>query len=91
VLRKKLFLGECRGKAGFAFQDFFEDIMKLLHPEFLAISSGRGDWKADGLLRNGDTVFAVYSPEQVKVSRNADTLKKIEDDYTGAKKHWKHI
>ncbi len=88
LLRKKLFLGECRSKVGTAFQDFFENIMKLIHPNFIAISSGGGDWKSDGLLRNHDTVFAVYSPEQLKVSRNATTLKKIEEDCNGAKEHW---
>jgi len=87
-LRKRLFIGECRGMVGTAFQEFFEKIMIMSYPNFLAISSGGGDWKSDGLLRHEDTVFAVYSPEQVKKSRNAETLKKIKDDYLGAEKHW---
>ncbi|WP_043712626.1 ABC-three component system protein [Corallococcus macrosporus] len=76
-------------KKGEAFQDFFSTLMELAHPaDFQRVRpSGRlGDWKNDGYLRSERTLFQVYAPRQWPA---AEAVRKIEEDFTGALKHWK--
>jgi hypothetical protein len=69
------------------FQRLFEDIAVRQYPGFQRIRpyGAVGDRKADGLYEAEGVVFQVYSPDTL---RQRDTLVKIEDDLSGAIKHW---
>lgn len=78
----------CYEASGAEFQHLFEDIIKRAHPEFVSIKpyGNIGDKKCDGLYHSGKTVFQVYSPDRVILSR----LKaKVTEDLDGAVEHWK--
>jgi len=73
-----------------AFQDFFSDIMELCYPvgDFLRFRpwGKAGDRKNDGYLISQRMLFQVYAPNSISA---AAAIKKINEDYTGAKSHWK--
>jgi hypothetical protein len=80
--------GALSQKRGAAFQDFFAEIMEAAYPgdfERVRAYGNRGDLKCDGLLRSSGTVFQVYAPRYQKV---ALLLRKIGQDFAGAKEHW---
>lgn len=70
------------------FQNFFAIIMEKAYPgDFQRIKPwGRsGDEKNDGYLKSKRVLFQVYAPNEMKAK---ETIKKIEDDFQGAKEHW---
>lgn len=73
---------------GEAFQRLFEELMGRRYPgDFMACRPwGRqGDRKNDGYLPSARTLFQVYGPNEIAA---AETVKKIEEDFSGAKEHW---
>ncbi len=73
---------------GDAFQHLFEELMGKRYPaDFMACRPwGRqGDRKNDGYLPSARTLFQVYAPNEFAA---AETVRKIEDDFAGAKEHW---
>lgn len=79
----------CFEASGVEFQHLFEKIIKRVDPKFISIKpyGNLGDRKCDGLffVESESTVFQVYSPDNIKL---AEILKKINEDFNGAKKHW---
>jgi hypothetical protein len=76
-------------KKGEEFQDFFSSLMEKLHPgDFQRVRpwGQLGDWKNDGYLRSERTLFQVYAPNEHSA---AETLRKIEEDFTQALPYWK--
>ncbi len=74
---------------GAAFQDLFLAIMSKAYPDdFIACRPwGRsGDRKNDGFLKSARTLFQVYAPNEM---READTVKKINEDFQEALPHWR--
>lgn len=83
------FRDDFREKRKNEFQDFFASIMEKRHPQdFQRVRPwGRqGDQKNDGYLKSKRMLFQVYAPNEIK---SAATIRKIEEDFTGALKHWK--
>ena len=73
---------------GNTFQEFFEKLMGLAYKtDFMACRpwGNRGDRKNDGFLKSEQQLFQVYAPNEMK---EAVAIKKITDDFEGAKKHW---
>jgi hypothetical protein len=73
---------------GEAFQTLFERLMKNRYPgDFIACKpwGKQGDEKNDGYLPSARTLFQVYGPERMTL---AETVKKINEDFAGAKAHW---
>jgi len=77
---------------GNEFQTFFERLMGLAYKEdFMACRpwGSAGDRKNDGFLRSERRFFQVYAPNEMKA---AEAVKKITEDFEGAKIHWgKHF
>ncbi len=74
---------------GQAFEDLFTRIMKCKYgTDFRIIRSygSAGDMKTDGYQVSEKTVFQCYAPNTIK---QAVVLKKIGEDYAGAKAFWK--
>lgn len=69
------------------FQRLFENVAARLKGDFVRIRPwGKlGDRKCDGLFWADGTVFQVYSPDELQLSK---TLRKIEEDLAGAVKQW---
>lgn len=69
------------------FQRLFENVAVRLGHDFIKTRPiGKlGDRKCDGFLWESGTVFQVYSPDELKL---AETLKKIEEDLSGAAREW---
>ncbi|MEF8754247.1 MAG: ABC-three component system protein [Accumulibacter sp.] len=68
----------------------FEELMGRRYPgDFMACRPwGRqGDRKNDGYLSSAHTLFQVYGPNEIAA---AATVKKIEEDFSGAKEHWQN-
>lgn len=77
--------------AGGAFQDFFTELMELVHPEdFERVRpwGKQGDQKCDGYLPSSKTVFQCYGPHGMK---DATVLQKIDEDFRGAVEHWPNM
>ena len=75
-------------KRGTQFEDWFAEIMELRYPDDFARVRpwGRsGDRKNDGYLRSKRMMFQVYAPNELK---ERETLRKIDEDYSGAAPHW---
>lgn len=73
---------------GDAFQGFFEKLMSKVHPnDFMACRpwGNVGDRKNDGYLPSARILFQSYAPNELSA---ADAIKKIDEDFEGAKKHW---
>lgn len=75
---------------GSEFQSFFTDLMEKCYPEgdFIRVRpwGKAGDQKNDGYLRSKRILFQVYAPNEMK---EADALRKIDDDFNGALPYWK--
>ncbi|RJX22798.1 MAG: hypothetical protein C4575_00715 [Desulforudis sp.] len=73
---------------GTAFQDLFNKLMGIAYKgDFIACRpwGNRGDRKNDGFLRTERRLFQVYAPYEMSESK---AIKKIEEDFEGAKEHW---
>jgi hypothetical protein len=76
-------------KHGNEFQSFFEQFMLMKHgDDFSAVRNygNIGDRKCDGYLQSEYTVYQCYAPQGLM--DQGDTLKKIDEDFSGAKIHW---
>ncbi len=81
----------CYEKKGDDFQNFFASVMEKADDSFVSVSAaGRlGDKKCDGYSEKTATVFQCYAPDSIdKDGTIKSAIKKIEDDFAGAKKHW---
>lgn len=69
------------------FQQLFENVASKVRPDFMKVRAygNLGDRKCDGLYWGAGVVFQVYSPDELK---QADTVKKIEEDLNGAVEEW---
>jgi hypothetical protein len=75
---------------GDAFESFFQDIGKALWGSAFqpTIPMGvRGDLKCDGWRADVGYVYQCYGPRYGQANVN-ETLKKVEEDFRGAKDHW---
>ena len=73
---------------GNTFQEFFEKLMGLSYKaDFMACRpwGNRGDRKNDGFLKSESQLFQVYAPNEMK---EAEAIKKIREDFEGAKDYW---
>lgn len=74
---------------GDSFQKLFETLMGRVYPaDFIACRpwGNVGDKKNDGYLPSKRMLFQVYAPNQIPVK---NTISKINEDFEGAKEHWK--
>ncbi len=73
---------------GDGFQRLFEKLMSKAHPnDFMACRpwGNVGDRKNDGYLPSARTLFQSYAPNELSA---AEAIKKINEDFEGAKEHW---
>jgi hypothetical protein len=73
---------------GDAFQSFFEDLMSRAYKaDFMACRpwGNRGDRKNDGFLKSERRLFQAYAPNEMT---EAQAIKKIREDFAGAKAYW---
>jgi len=73
---------------GDEFQRLFEKLMWTVHPnDFMACRpwGNVGDRKNDGYLPSTRTLFQCYAPNDLSA---AEAIKKINEDFKGAKVHW---
>lgn len=73
---------------GDAFQRLFETLMSKAYPnDFMACRpwGNVGDRKNDGYLPSARVLFQSYAPNEMSA---AEAIKKINEDFEGAKKHW---
>lgn len=58
--------------------------------DFIAVRpyGPKGDLKCDGFRSSDGTVFQCYAPDNIKIAK---LLKKIDDDFNGAKTHWQAL
>ena len=78
-----------RKKRGNEFQDFFSQMMELRFPsDFVRTRpwGNQGDRKNDGYHRSGRRLFQVYAPNELSA---ADAIKKIDEDFAEALRHWR--
>lgn len=74
---------------GDTFQSLFSSIMEKRHPgDFKTLRPwGRyGDRKNDGLLVSARQLFQCYAPNEMTATK---CIKKIDEDFKGALRHWK--
>lgn len=74
---------------GDGFQRLFEKLMSQAYPnDFMACRpwGNFGDRKNDGYLPSARILFQVYAPNELSA---AEAVKKISEDFDGAKEHWK--
>ena len=73
---------------GNAFQSLFNELMGYAFKEdYMPCRpwGNRGDQKNDGFLKSERRLFQVYAPNEMTES---EAIKKIDEDFNGAKKHW---
>ncbi|WP_446027564.1 ABC-three component system protein [Lelliottia amnigena] len=73
---------------GDGFQSLFEKLMAKAHPnDFMACRpwGNVGDRKNDGYLPSTRTLYQSYAPNEMSA---ADAIRKINEDFEGAKVHW---
>jgi len=73
---------------GDGFQRLFERLMSKAHPnDFMACRpwGKAGDRKNDGYLPSARILFQSYAPNELSA---AEAIKKINEDFAGAKEHW---
>ena len=73
---------------GNAFQSFFNDLMgRAYKSDYLPCRpwGNRGDQKNDGFLKSDRRLFQVYAPNEMTEN---EAIKKIDEDFNGAKKFW---
>ena len=87
VFHQLAFKCRCHEAQGTEFQRLFEEIMVCARPGFARIKPhGRfGDRKTDGLFRESGTVYQVYAPYEIDISKLKD---KVENDLVGAISYW---
>jgi hypothetical protein len=74
---------------GDAFQTFFENLMtRAFKGDFMACRpwGNRGDRKNDGFLKSERRLFQAYAPNEMT---EAEAIRKINNDFVGAKAHWR--
>jgi C-terminal domain 10 of the ABC-three component (ABC-3C) systems len=74
---------------GDTFQQFFEKLMGKVYPyDFKACRpwGNVGDKKNDGYLQSKRILFQVYAPNEMSAKQ---AISKINEDFEGAKEHWK--
>ena len=74
---------------GEGFQRLFEKLMSKVHPnDFMACRpwGNVGDRKNEGFLPSERILFQSYAPNEMSA---AEAIKKISEDFEGAKQHWK--
>jgi hypothetical protein len=77
-----------RAAKGNEFQALFERLMGLAYKaDFMACRpwGKQGDRKNDGFLKSERILFQVYAPNEMEA---AQAIKKISEDFEGAKSHW---
>ena len=80
---------EFRRTKGKTFQEFFNKFMSLAYKaDFMACRSwgNKGDRKNDGFLKSERRLFQVYAPNEMTEDKASA---KIQEDFEGAKVHWK--
>ena len=73
---------------GDGFQRLFEKLMSKAHPnDFMACRpwGNVGDRKNDGYLPSARVLYQSYAPNELSA---AEAIKKINEDFEGAKEHW---
>nr|WP_166749481.1 ABC-three component system protein [Xanthomonas cannabis] len=73
---------------GDGFQRLFEKLMSKVHPnDFMACRpwGNVGDRKNDGYLPSARILYQSYAPNELTA---AEAIKKINEDFDGAKEHW---
>lgn len=73
---------------GDGFQRLFEKLMSKVHPnDFMACRpwGNVGDRKNDGYLPSARILYQSYAPNELSA---AEAVKKINEDFEGAKEHW---
>jgi hypothetical protein len=73
---------------GDGFQGLFEKLMSKVHPnDFMACRpwGNVGDRKNDGYLPSERILYQSYAPNELTA---AEAIKKINEDFDGAKEHW---
>lgn len=73
---------------GDSFQRLFEKLMSKAHPnDFIACRpwGNVGDRKNDGYLPSARILYQSYAPNELTA---AEAIKKINEDFDGAKEHW---
>jgi hypothetical protein len=81
---------ELKDLEGDAFETRFQTIAKRLWKDDFTPTipmGSRGDLKCDGFRHSTGTVYQCYGPRYGQVNVN-EALKKIEEDFRGAKQHW---
>ncbi|MBT0511552.1 hypothetical protein ISO42_05670 [Morganella morganii subsp. morganii] len=77
---------------GQRFEDLFSKIMNYKSPDFQQVKpyGNIGDRKNDGFIKNENTYYQVYAPEDV--SKNISTaVRKIRSDFNGLMEHWFYL
>lgn len=76
-------------KKGNEFQEFFRSIMEHAYTNvFIAVRThgNVGDKKCDGYHKDEGIIYQCYAPKEMKLK---ELLKKMQEDFDGAKQHWK--
>lgn len=76
---------------GDGFQRLFEKLMSKAHPnDFMACRpwGNVGDRKNDGYLPSARILYQSYAPNELTA---AEAIKKINEDFDGAKEHWEEF
>lgn len=83
----RLYLSEKSGINGNEFQRWFSEIMQHADSDFVPIKTHGpvGDLFCDGAFFAKDAVFQCYSPKSDNLNK---TIKKMQEDFEGAKKEW---
>ena len=96
-LERLLYRDRFRSFHNEAFQAWFENIERILHPvgDFQSIRKTSGDGGIDGFVINSQVVYQVYAPARMSELRDAETAQKIRADsatayasLTGQMKRW---
>lgn len=77
-------------KKGSEYQDFFSTVMEMRYPaDFVRVRpwGNVGDRKNDGYLKSERKLFQLYAPNELSA---AETIAKIDEDFTGAQPHWRN-
>lgn len=79
---------ELSRRTGKSFQDYFEQIMQRADPSFQMVKpmGKAGDWKSDGYSASTSTIYQCYAPEDLTAAK---AMKKVREDFNGAKERWK--
>lgn len=85
-LHRRAFREAFRSSFGDAFQSWFVDIARRLHPpgDFQVIRNSRGDGGLDGFSIGSQLAYQVYAPARIHELRDAETARKIRVDFRAA-------